>query len=35
MKTALIQQKYYDSKELTISVTREKIQEATQNGARL
>ncbi len=35
MKTALIQQKYYDSKELTISVTREKIQEATQNGAPL
>jgi N-carbamoylputrescine amidase len=35
MKTALIQQKYYDSKELTISVTREKIQEAAQNGAEL
>ena len=35
MKTALIQQKYYDSKALTISVTREKIQEATQNGAEL
>jgi len=35
MKTALIQQKYCDSKERTISVTREKIQEATQNGAAL
>ncbi len=35
MKTALIQQKYYDSKELTISVTRQKIQEAAQNSAQL
>ena len=35
MKTALIQQKYYDSKELTISVTRQKIQEAAQNNAQL
>ena len=35
MKTALIQQKYYDNKELTISVTKQKIQEAAQNGAEL
>ena len=35
MKTALIQQKYYDTKELTISVTTGKIQEAAQNGAQL
>jgi len=35
MKTALIQQKYYDNKALTISVTKQKIQEAAQNGAEL
>lgn len=35
MKVALIQQKYYDSKEETIKVTSEKIKEASQNGAKL
>lgn len=35
MKTALIQQKYYDTKEMTITVTTRKIQEAAQNGALL
>ena len=35
MKTALIQQKYYDSKEKTLQITVEKIVEATQNGAVL
>jgi len=35
MKTALIQQAYHDSKEQTLQVTIEKIQEAAQNGAQL
>lgn len=35
MKTALIQQKYYDTKAMTIKVTTEKIQEAARNGAQL
>lgn len=35
MKVALIQQKYYGSKEETIKVTSEKIQEASKNGAKL
>ena len=35
MKTALIQQKYYGSKEKTIQVTSAKIKEAAQNGATL
>lgn len=35
MKVALIQQKYYGSKEETIKVTSEKIKEASQNGAKL
>ena len=35
MKVALIQQKYYGSKEETIKVTLEKIKEAAKNGAKL
>jgi len=35
MKTALIQQKYYDTKEETLIVTIRKIVEAAQNGAEL
>ncbi len=35
MKTALIQQKYYNSKETTVTMTTQKIQEAAQNGAQL
>jgi len=35
MKTALIQQKYYATKEETLTVTLSKIVEATQNGAEL
>jgi len=35
MKVALIQQKYYGSKEETIKVTSEKIKEAAKNGAKL
>lgn len=35
MKTALIQQKYYDTKSMTVKVTTEKIQEAAKNGAQL
>jgi len=35
MKTALIQQKYYDTKEETLTVTISKIVEAAQNGAEL
>ncbi len=35
MKVALIQQKYYGSKEETVKVTSEKIKEASQNGAKL
>ena len=35
MKTALIQQAYHGSKEQTLQVTIEKIQEAAQNGAQL
>jgi N-carbamoylputrescine amidase len=35
MKVALIQQKYYGSKEETIKVTSEKIKEASQDGAKL
>jgi N-carbamoylputrescine amidase len=35
MKTALIQQKFYDNKYDTIKVTRSKIQEAAKNGAEL
>jgi len=35
MKTALIQQKYYDSKEQTRQFTTEKIAQASQNGAKL
>ncbi len=35
MKTALIQQKYYDNKEMTITATAEKIKQAAQNGAQL
>lgn len=35
MKTALIQQKYYDTKAMTVKVTTEKIQEAAKNGAQL
>ncbi|MDD5358912.1 MAG: carbon-nitrogen hydrolase [Sulfurovaceae bacterium] len=35
MKVALIQQKYYGSKEETIKVTSEKIKEASKNGANL
>lgn len=35
MKTALIQQKYYDNKEKTLKVTVEHINKAAQNGAEL
>ncbi len=35
MKTALIQQKYYDNKTQTLKVTVERIVEASQNGAQL
>jgi N-carbamoylputrescine amidase len=35
LKTALIQQKYYDSKEKTIKRTIELIHQASQNGAKL
>ena len=35
MKTALIQQKFYDNKNDTIKVTSSKIQEAAKNGAEL
>ena len=35
MKIALIQQKYNETKEKTIQVTIDKIQEAAQNGAQL
>jgi len=35
MNTALIQQKYYDSKETTVAITTEKIKQAAQNGAEL
>jgi N-carbamoylputrescine amidase len=35
MNTALIQQKYYDNKETTVTITTEKIQQAAQNGAEL
>ncbi len=35
MKVALIQQKYYGSKEETIKVTSEKIKEAAKSGAKL
>ncbi len=35
MKTALIQQKYYDSKENTLAVTTNNIVKAAQNGAQL
>ena len=35
MKVALIQQKYYGSKEETIKVTSEKIKEAAKDGAKL
>ncbi len=35
MKTALIQQKYYNHKETTLIMTTEKIKQASQNGAEL
>ena len=35
MKTALIQQKYHGSKDATLKVTLQKIQEAAQNGTEL
>jgi N-carbamoylputrescine amidase len=35
MKTALIQQKYYDSKETTVTITTQEIKQAAQNGAEL
>ena len=35
MKTALIQQKYYDTKEKTLQASTQKISEAAQNGAQL
>lgn len=35
MKIALIQQKYYESKETTVAMTTEKIEQAAQNGAAL
>ena len=35
MTTALIQQKYYDSKEKTLAITTNKIVEAAQNNAEL
>ncbi|NOR56852.1 MAG: carbon-nitrogen hydrolase, partial [Sulfurovum sp.] len=35
MKTALIQQKFYASKEKTLSVTRTHIKEAANSGAEL
>ncbi len=35
MKTALIQQKYYETKEKTIAITIQNIKEASQNGAEL
>ncbi len=35
MKTALIQQKYYDSKSTTVIVTAQQIKQAAQNGAAL
>ncbi len=35
MKIALIQQRYYGSKEATVKVTLKMIKEATQNGAKL
>ena len=35
MKTALIQQKYYDNKETTVTITTEEIKQAAQNGAEL
>jgi len=35
MKIALIQQKYHTSKEATLKVTREKIEEASKKGAKL
>jgi len=35
MQTALIQQKYYDTKEETLTVTISKIVEAAQKGAKL
>ncbi len=35
MKTALIQQKYHETKKQTLEVTLKNIQEATQNGAQL
>ena len=35
MKTALIQQKYYDSKEETVKQTVSKIEEASKNGSEL
>jgi len=35
MKTALIQQKYYGSKEATIEATKSKVLEASSNGAKL
>ena len=35
MKTALIQQKYYGSKEHTVTITVQQIKQAAQNGAQL
>ncbi|PHS34078.1 MAG: carbon-nitrogen hydrolase [Sulfurovum sp.] len=35
MKIALIQQKYYETKEKTLQITIEKITQATQNGSQL
>jgi N-carbamoylputrescine amidase len=35
MKTALIQQKYYDNKETTVTITTQEIKQAAQNGAEL
>ena len=35
MKTALIQQKYYNSKETAVTITTEKIKQAAQNAAEL
>ena len=35
MKTALIQQKYHNSKETAVTITTEKIKQAAQNGAEL
>ncbi|MDQ1326562.1 MAG: N-carbamoylputrescine amidase [Campylobacterota bacterium] len=35
MRIALIQQKYYDTKEMTVKMTAQKIQEAAKNNAKL